>query len=338
MRDGVCSMSKIMQHIFLKERENLIKFIFGMKIDVLFAEARFEKGKGGLGQKWETLIQKSELENIIKRGEKVAIKLHMGERGNVRYIRPYYVRVLVRKIMEIGGNPFLYDTTVIYRGSRQTVKNYLETARDNGFSEETMGCPILIEDEGDGIEVDVPYPLRLKKIKVGKKMLDADVLINVAHFTFHMQFPFGAAIKNIGMGGVLKSSKEDMHGVKGTKPRDLGLWEATIDGAKFIINHFKHKIYHFNLIIDVTPDCDCFSKCNIPIVPDIGIMGSSDPLALDRASWDMVSSAPLYPGFSQTEHKNKLKILKREEMSPELFFSRCIAAGIGRTDYNLLMI
>lgn len=309
-----------------------------MKADVLFTEARFEKGKGGLGQKWETLIQKSELKKIIKSGDKVAIKLHMGERGNVRYIRPYYVSVLVRKIMEMGGNPFLYDTTVIYRGSRETKKDYLETARDNGFSEETTGCPIVIEDEEDGVEVEVSSPFRLNKIKVGKKLLGADVLINLAHFTFHMQFPFGAAIKNIGMGGVLKSSKEDMHGVKGTKPRDLGLWEATIDGAKFIINHFKNKIYHFNLIIDVTPDCDCFSKCNIPVIPDIGIMGSSDPLALDKASWDMVKAAPIYPGFSHSEENDKLKILKREEMDPELFFSRCVSAGIGKPEYNLLKI
>jgi uncharacterized Fe-S center protein len=309
-----------------------------MKSVVLFTDARFEKGKGGLGQKWEVIIEKSELGKIIKKGEKVAVKLHMGERGNIRYIRPYYVRVLVRKIIEIGGSPFLYDTTVIYKGSRQTVKDYLETARDNGFTEETTGCPIIIEDESDGIEVEVPSPLRLKKIRVGKKLLNADALINLAHFTFHMQFPFGAAIKNIGMGGVLKSSKEEMHGVKGTKPRDLGLWEATIDGAKFILNHFKNKVYHFNLIIDVTPDCDCFSKCNIPVVPDIGIMGSSDPVALDKASWDMVSSAPIYPGFSSGNEKDKLKILKREEMDPELFFSRCRIAGIGKIDYDLLKI
>jgi len=309
-----------------------------MKSVVLFAEAKFEKGKGGLGQKWEIIIEKSELEKIIKKGEKVAIKLHMGERGNIRYIRPYYVRVLVRKIMDTGGNPFLYDTTVIYKGSRQTVKDYLETARDNGFSEETMGCPIVIEDESDGVDVEVPSPLRLKKIRVGKKLINADVLINLAHFTFHMQFPFGSAIKNIGMGGVLKSSKEEMHEVKGTKPRDLGLWEATIDGARFILHHFKNKAYHFNLIIDVTPDCDCFSKSNIPVVPDIGIMASSDPLALDKASWDMVNSAPLYPGFSSAEENDKLKILKREEMDPELFFSRCIAGGIGNIDYELLKI
>ncbi len=309
-----------------------------MKSQVLFTDAKFEKGKGGLGQKWELLIQKSELKKVIKKGDKVVIKLHMGERGNVRYIRPYYVRLLVKKVIEMGGEPFLYDTTVIYRGARETVESYLETARDNGFSEETMGCAIIIEDEKDGVEVEVPYPFRLKKIKVGKKLLEADALINLAHFTFHMQFPFGSAIKNLGMGGVLKSSKEEMHKVKGTKPRDLGLWEANIDGAKFIINHFKNKIYHFNLIIDVTPDCDCFSKCNIPIVPDIGIAGSSDALALDKASWDFVNSAPLYPRFSEEKHNDKLKILKREEMDPELFFSRCVDAGIGTADYNLLKI
>lgn len=307
------------------------------KPQVLFTEAKFEKGKGGLGQKWELLIEKSGIEKIIKKGERIAVKIHMGEYGNVRYIRPFYVSLLVRKLKEAGGEPFLYDTTVIYRGKRETEKDYLETARMNGFSPETIGCPILIDDE-EGEEVEVPSPFRLKKVKLGKHLLSADALINLSHFTFHMQFPFGAAIKNIGMGGVLKESKEKMHSVKGTKPRDLGLWEATIDGAKVIMRKFAGKIYHFNLLIDITPDCDCFSKCNIPIAPDIGIAGSSDPLALDKASWEMVDLTPLYPGFSEEKGKTRLELLGREDMEPALFFSRCLEAGLGSVEFKLLKI
>ncbi len=304
--------------------------------DVLFFNARYERGKGGLGQKWEKLIKSSELEKIIKRGDKVAIKLHMGERGNVRYIRPYYIRRVVEAVLEIGGKPFLYDTTVIYKGGRESKKDYEKTAKENGFTEETMGCPIIIDDE-DGIEVEVKNPLRLERVVLGKALWDADSLLNIAHFTFHMQFPFGSAIKNLGMGGVLKKSKKAMHEVKGTKPKDLGLWEATIDGAKAILDRFKEKIFHFNLIIDITPDCDCWSKTNIPIVPDIGIASSKDPLALDKASWDMVEKAPFYPGFiSQTNEKDKLKVLQREELDPALFFSRCLKAGLGNINYKII--
>lgn len=303
---------------------------------VLFVDPSLERGKGGLGQKWEKLIESSVISRIIKEGEKVCIKIHMGEMGNIRYLRPYYASVLVEKVKEIGGKPFIYDTTVMYRGSRDTKDGYIKTARLNGYSPETVGCDIVIDDiNSEGVEVKVKKPFRLKKVLIGKSLWEADVLLNVAHFTFHLQFPFGAAIKNVGMGGVLKTTKREMHDVKGTKPRDLGLWEATIDGAKTVFEKFRGKLYNFVFMIDITPDCDCFSKSDIPVTVDVGISGGDDPLAVDKCSWDMVSFAPLYPGRAG---KDKLEVVGREDMPPELFFDICAKAEIGEVKYELVKI
>lgn len=309
-----------------------------MKKRVLFTDITLERGKGGLGQKWLKLIDASELSRIIKKGDRVCIKIHMGEMGNIRYLRPYYASTLVEKVKEMGGIPFVYDTTVMYRGSRETREDYLKTARINGYSPETMGCDVIIDDvKDDGIEISVKDPLRLKKVRVGKHLWEADVLLNLAHFTFHLQFPFGAAIKNVGMGGVLKDTKTEMHEVKGTKPRDLGLWEATLDGAKMIFERFKGKLYNYVFMIDITPDCDCFSKTDIPVTADIGIAGSDDPLAVDKCAWDMVSSAPLYPGRTGDD-KNKLEVIGRKDMPPEIFFDVCVRSKIGSLEYEIFKI
>jgi uncharacterized Fe-S center protein len=69
-----------------------------------------------------------------------------------------------------------------------------------------------------------------------------------------------------------------------------------MDGARVILDKFKGKFYAFNLLLDITPDCDCFDKTDLPVVPDLGILSGSDPAALDRASFDMIIAAPGYPG------------------------------------------
>jgi len=290
---------------------------------VYFVNAIHERGKGGLSQKYTALLKSIELNRIITRGKKVAIKLHMGERGNIRYIRPYFVRLTVDAIKEIGGYPFIFDTTVIYPGKRETKDDYLETARMNGFSEDTMDSPIIIADKNDeGIRLPVKNPFRLKEIFVGKQLIEADVLVNLTHFTFHPQFPFAAGVKNLGMGCVLQISKDAMHTIKGTKPRDLGLWEATVDGAKTILDKFGSNAIHINFLIDITEDCDCFSKSNIPLIADIGIAVSKNLFALDFASFDIVKDAPPYPG-GKLEGKKKgecpLQYLNKKDLSFEIF-------------------
>jgi uncharacterized Fe-S center protein len=149
----------------------------------------------------------------IREGEAVAIKTHFGEYGNTRYIRPTFARKVAEMIKQMGGEPFVTDTTALYRGKRHSLFSALSTAASHGFTCETMGCPVLIADgiRSSGYEVSLQNPLRLPKVKVASLIFEADFLIVLSHFTFHPLVIPAASIKNVGMGCVTKESKLAMH-------------------------------------------------------------------------------------------------------------------------------
>jgi uncharacterized Fe-S center protein len=178
----------------------------------------------------ESALNQIGIDNI-KNGAKVAIKLHMGEYGNLNHVRPSIVGRVVEVVKSAGGEPFLFDTTTLYPGSRSTVEKYLETARRNGFTDETVGCPIVISNEGIDVETDGP----LRNVEIAKDML-ADALVVISHAKGHPDLGFGGAIKNLGMGGVTRKSKGIIHA--GSRPVLAGIcnscgdcYEACKNGA-----------------------------------------------------------------------------------------------------------
>ncbi len=138
---------------------------------------------------------------------KVAIKLHMGDEckgGKHTHISPEEVRVIVEKIKANGGEPFLVDTTVLYKRKRETVEGYMEIAKINGFG----GFPIKIDGPEDFIEVKIDDGL---PVMVSKSLAAADSLLVLSHATGHITTGFAGAIKNLGMGGVVKEEKARIH-------------------------------------------------------------------------------------------------------------------------------
>jgi uncharacterized Fe-S center protein len=162
-----------------------------------------------------TLIKNNFLENLKKAvskkkyspNDKVVIKVHMGEYGNLTHVRPEIVGAVVVELKKMGAKPFLFDTTTLYRGSRDTPEKYLETAKKNGFTEESIGCPIIISDEGVKVEGKEYF----KEIEVAKEIQNADELVVISHFKGHPEAGFGGSIKNLGMGGVTKKTKKIEH-------------------------------------------------------------------------------------------------------------------------------
>lgn len=161
------------------------------------------------------LIEKNHLSSLEKvlvkilpscRKESWAIKLHMGEYGNLNYVRPPIVGKVVSVLKSKGINPFLFDTTTLYKGSRYTVKSYLETARQNGFTKETIGCPIVISNRGV-----VFRGKNIKKIFVAEPIFKSKGIVILSHFKGHPEAGFGGAIKNLGMGGVTRETKAAVH-------------------------------------------------------------------------------------------------------------------------------
>jgi uncharacterized protein len=139
--------------------------------------------------------------------DKIAVKVHMGEYGNLTHIRPQIVGAVVEALKKSGAKPLLFDTITLYNGSRSTPEKYLDTARRNGFTEETMGCPIIISDKG----VKVKGKKYMKEIEVAKEIHDVDGMVVISHFKGHPDAGFGGCIKNLGMGGVTKKTKKIEH-------------------------------------------------------------------------------------------------------------------------------
>ena len=344
----------------------------------------------------EDLFYKSKIDKTFSKGDSVAVKMHMGERGNITYIRPIFIQKIVEIIKKIGGKPFVTDTTTLYPANRFTAAKYLKTAASNGFTVKTVGAPIIIADGEKGYSgVVVPIKktvngCKLKEIKIASGFKQMDTLIVASHVKGHELSGFGGAIKNLAMGCATKEGKAAQHSatraiidyskcsgcgkcvevcqfdaltiVEGRPIRDnkkcmscnscffncpsKALYWAK--GAKelFQVNlahaasaalslFKKDRVGYFNFIQDVTPLCDCCGPAGNPIVKDVGILASKDPVAIDKASIDLVDKAqPISP----TPLASPDRLGKIHETNCLIQINTAQKLGLGTVRYSLTTI
>ncbi len=309
-------------------------------------------GSESLPQKLARLVMSAGFDQIDFKDKFVAIKIHFGELGNLAYIRPNYAKVIVDLIKDLGGKPFLTDSNTMYVGSRKNALDHLDTAYLNGFSPFSTGCHVIIADglKGtDDVEVQVDGAEYIKSAKIGRAIMDADIVISLNHFKGHEEAGFGGALKNLGMGSGSNEGKRDMHSAgrplvdkekcvgcgqcakncahDGPQMKD-GVMEinwancmgcgrcldvcpvhAIYHDNQEAVEVLNYKIaeyakavvqnrpnFHINMVMDVSPYCDCHGSNDLPIVPDVGMFASFDPVALDLACCDAVNAQPVMPG------------------------------------------
>jgi uncharacterized Fe-S center protein len=356
----------------------------------------FDLGKWGDVLKGIDDLLKTMVGEDIGAGDRVAIKAHLGELGNYTHIRPVFVRRAVDFVKGKGGLPFVTETTTLYPdGFRTTVKDALETARYNGFSEEGLGCPLVIADEPDGyggLEFGVSGAAegcQIKTVKVAKHIVEADVVIVLSHIKGHMISGMGGAIKHLGMGCTTKDSKREQHAahglvfnyekctccgecVKACKFSALKMRERPVrdeercmycntcmfsceeraitfykDGkdrfqvamahaAAGVVKALSGRpVIYLNFILDVTPLCDCAAPAGRLITQNVGILASRDPVAIDRASLDLVDKAAIIPGWEATPPDILGKINKTRSA---IHIEAAERLGIGRAAYTILEV
>jgi len=170
-----------------------------------------------LVNKMLTVFNAAGLDELIKPHDLVAIKIHCGEYNNTGYLRPVFPRALADRVKELGGRPFVCDTTTAYYsyyGGRCNAVDELLTAERNGFSSATLGCPFIVADGfigNDDLRVDIPEGTILKEQYIAKAIAMADKLLVLTHFKGHGAGVFGGAIKNIGVGAASKRGKFNLH-------------------------------------------------------------------------------------------------------------------------------
>ncbi|MGQ9545830.1 MAG: DUF362 domain-containing protein [Dehalococcoidia bacterium] len=161
----------------------------------------------------------SKVGSVVSSNDSVAVKVHMGEYGSSAYLRPPIVRRVCDLIKEAGGKPFVTDTTTLYPARRFTASQYLATAALNGFTKESLGVPVIISDGEQGYDgewTDIPRRVcdcSLDKVKIARKIFEADCMIVLSHVKGHELSGFGGSIKNVAMGCVTKESKAAQHRV-----------------------------------------------------------------------------------------------------------------------------
>lgn len=258
----------------------------------------------------DQLFDAAEIKKLIEPKDFVALKIHFGERGNTAFLKPERSKPIVKKVKESGGRPFWTDANTLYAGSRGDTLAHLQVAFDHGYTFGKTGAQVLIADglHGNNTEkIQVNYK-NLKELNVAALVFEAQVLLAVTHFKGHELTGFGGTLKNIGMGLGSKAGKLDMHSdcdhckvrIACQKKKTLeACWvgsselvqEKIVEYTAGILERFKNKAAFINFITDVSPNCDCYDHNDPPIVPDLGILASFDPVAIDQASVDLVNKS-----------------------------------------------
>lgn len=186
---------------------------------VWFVPMRTQRKKS-LIERVGTAVERSGLTAVIDEGDKVAIKVHFGEKGNTGFVSPLYIREIVRLVKEAGGKPFLTDANTLYSGMRDNAVDHLTCAIQNGFSYATVEAPLIIADGlsgREGEDIEISGTKHFESVRIGSAAVHADAMIVVSHVKGHGEAGFGGAFKNVGMGLGTRSAKQRMHSA--IKPR-----------------------------------------------------------------------------------------------------------------------
>jgi uncharacterized Fe-S center protein len=183
-----------------------------MRSKVYFIDLRATL-KENFSAKLVRLVETAGLKEVVAERDLVALKLHFGELGNTAFIRPVYLRQIVKAVRAAGGNPFLTDANTLYSGTRSDAASHLTTAIQNGFAYAVVEAPLVIADGLRGkSEVSVPINRkRFEAVYIGKEVVESDAFLSVAHFKGHELAGFGGAIKNTGMGCASRKGKLAQH-------------------------------------------------------------------------------------------------------------------------------
>ena len=239
----------------------------------------------------ESLIKIYEALGVELKG-KVAVKLHSGEDGNQNYLRPDFMKGLVEKL-----NATVVECNTAYDGARTNNKDHRELLHKHGWDE--YYTVDLMDEDGD-VELDIPNGKVLKKNYVGKNINNYDSMLVLSHFKGHPMGGFGGALKQLSIGCASRRGKAYIHGAGTTEDADY-VWshlpeqdaflESMADAASTIVEHFKGNIAFINVMKNMGVDCDCCAVAEDPCMKDIGILASTDPVAIDQACIDLVNKS-----------------------------------------------
>ena len=215
----------------------------------------------------------------------VAIKLHSGEKGNQNFLGPDFWKPVIDYV---GGT--VVECNTAYEGQRNTTEKHKKLLEEHGWSK--YFNVDLLDAEGPDLKLEYPSGKRIKENYVGKNITNYDSMLVLSHFKGHPMGGYGGALKQLSIGVASSFGKAYIHGAgvpenQWTSDHDSFL-ESMADAAGTVVDYFKGNIIYVNVMKNMSVDCDCCSVAEDPCMDDIGILVSTDPVAIDQACIDLV--------------------------------------------------
>ena len=263
----------------------------------------------------------------VKLQGKVCVKLHSGEPGNQNFLGPDFFKEIIEHV-----NGVVVEANTAYDGERNTSEKHLKALEKHGWTKHFKVD--LLDEVGPDLELDIPNGKIINKNYVGKNIKNYDSMLVLSHFKGHPMGGYGGAIKQLSIGIASSYGKAYIHGCG--VPENI--WTANhddflssmADAASSVVELFKGNIVYINVMKNMSVDCDCCSVAEDPCIKDIGVLISTDPVAIDKACIDLV--------YNSTDPGKDHFIERVESRNGTLTIKEAEKLGIGTTNYQLINI
>ncbi len=267
---------------------------------------------------------------------RVAVKVSTGESGNPYHLDPQLVKPLVDKLQGT-----IVECNTAYRGKRFKNEDHKQVFIEHGWS---AIAPIDLMDEEADMQIPVRDTLHIKYDLVGSHLQNYDFMLDLSHFKGHPMGGFGGALKNLSIGVASRDGKAYIHTAGYTTDVEI-MWNHVEDQDAFlesmaaaadgVAEYFKSKkgIVYINVMNNMSVDCDCVAHPEAPVVGNVGILASLDPVALDQACVDLVFN------YASKEGDDAAALIERINSRNGLrTIERAAEIGMGNRAYKLISI
>ena len=282
----------------------------------------------------ERMVDMLKILNVELKG-KIGLKVHSGEPNGPYFLRPDFLQ----KIYDYTQGTFL-ECNVAYTSDRLTTEKHKQTLQTNGWYDNNRRIEIMDEDSSQDISFNVEPHNKISVTYAGKNLEKYDSCVVLSHFKGHGMGGYGGALKQLSIGFASTQGKTWIHTAgasldyKDLFPKRASNEDFTAsmaDAASAIVKYFKSKgdIVYINVMVNISLSCDCAgTSAPAPKIRDMGILASTDPVALDMACLDLIKA---------TSEEGTQEFLDQvTNLDGENTIYKAEALGIGTTKYNLI--
>ncbi|MBR1866837.1 MAG: DUF362 domain-containing protein [Lachnospiraceae bacterium] len=265
----------------------------------------------------------------------IAIKVHSGEQGNQNFLRPEFWKPIVERV---GGT--IVECNTAYEGERNSTEKHVRLIERHGWN--AYFKVDLMDREGPDVEIPIRNGRHLASDIMGKNFLNYDSMLVLSHFKGHPMGGYGGALKQLSIGCASTAGKVNIHSAGKYRkaeeqsvvwtdlPEQDAFLESMAEAASAVTDHFAGNIVYINVMANMSVDCDCCAVAEDPCLKDIGILISTDPVAIDRACIDLVK---------QSTDVGREHFMERvTSRNGEHTIEAAAALGIGVTEYELISL